>query len=440
MTVRGLDIALATGEPNGDGLEAVRVAVIFGGRSSEREVSLASGRQVYLQLDRARYAGVPVFMDAGGSLWRVPDKLVIQNTCHDVEARLEREAQSLTFEDLPEIADVAFIALHGKYGDDGCVQGMLELLDLPYSGSGVLACAASMDKPTAHALLAAAGLEVPRAVVVDRRAWEADPELCVGNVVWSMLSAGVGERSYDESAVGRSPVTAATVAETTLMGGSAVNPTHVSATEAEGENSAGLRAIEDGRAESPDRSADRLVVLPAREGSSVGVSVVDTPADLAPAIDAAMRFDDRVLVEEFLDGMEFSVIVLAPADADGKPEALLPTETVSRNAFMTYDDKYMPGRSQKITPARVDSGTLHRIQADACRVYDAMGFEGYARLDGFLLEDGRILFTDPNPTSGMSPSSFLFHQAAEAGMTASAVIDRILTAALRVHRDKRGPL
>lgn len=358
---------------------ATRVGVIFGGRSSEREVSLASGRQVVYHLDRAAYVGVPIFMDHAGALWRLPEKLVLQNTCADIESRLAADAERLPLEHLPALVDVAFIALHGKYGDDGCIQGALELLGVPYTGSGVLGCALSLDKPMAHAVLAEAGFGVPREAVVGAQAWAADPEAVVAR-----LAAEVGQP---------------------------------------------------------------LVVLPAREGSSIGVSVVRDIEEVGPALDEALRWDDRALVEEFLDGMEFSVIVLERADDEEngageawRPEALLPTETVSANPLMTYDDKYMPGRSQKITPARVTPEQLARIRAEAERLFVALGFRGYARLDGFLTADGRLLFTDPNSTSGMSPSSFMFHQAAEAGMTAGMVIDRILRAALNAHATKRGPL
>ncbi len=347
-----------------------RVGVLFGGRSSEREVSLASGRQVTMNLDRGRWTGVPLFMDGAGRLWALPDKLVYQNTCADVEARLEADAERVPWEDLPNRVDLVFLALHGKYGDDGCVQGALELIDMPYTGSGVLACALAQDKPMAHAVLDEAGLGAPRETVVKRTAFASDPVAAQ----------------------------AAPLAEPGLP----------------------------------------MVVLPAREGSSIGVSVVREAAELPAALTLAFEWDARALAEEFLDGMEFSVIVLE--DADGRPEALLPTETVTESPFLTYDDKYMPGRSQKITPARVDDATLTRIQDAAVAVFDALGFHGYARLDGFLQPDGRLLFTDPNPTSGMSPSSFLFHQAAEAGMTAGMVIDRILDAAQRAHASKRGPL
>lgn len=346
----------------------VRVGVMLGGRSSEREVSLSSGRQVYYNLDRAKYVGIAIFVDGANRLWRLPEKLVIQNTCADIEARLAEQAEPLPLEALPDEVDVVFVALHGKYGDDGCVQGALELLDVPYTGSGVLACGLSLDKPAAHRVLAAHGFAVPREIVVTDREWSSDPA-----AVAARVEASVGWPA---------------------------------------------------------------VVLPAREGSSIGVSVVEDLAGLAEALEVALRWDRRALVEERIVGMEFSVILLGNDDV----EAFLPTETTTEHAFMTYDDKYMPGRSQKITPARVDPETLARIQDEARRAYRALGFRGYARLDGFLAADGRVLFTDPNSTSGMAPSSFMFHQAAEAGLTAPMLIDRILTLALQAHGEKRGPL
>jgi D-alanine-D-alanine ligase len=341
---------------------------MFGGRSSEREASLASGRQVYYSLDRSKYQGVPLFMDIHGYLWHLPEKLVLQNTTSDVVSRLENDATRVSFEDLKDMIDVAFIALHGKYGDDGSIQGMLELLDIPYTGSGVLACAVSMHKPTAHQLLKAAGMDVPREVVVTEREWQADAE---------------SVRQTVAQAVGMP-----------------------------------------------------CVVLPTREGSSFGVSVVQQLEELPAALEGAFEWDTAALVEEFLDGMEFSVIILG----NDELQPLIPTEVVTPNAYMTYNDKYMPGRSQKITPARVSADVLERIQQHAMQAHRALGFTGYSRIDGFLLPDGRIFLTDPNPTSGMSPSSFMFHQAADAGMTPIAIVDRIITLALEAHERKRGPL
>jgi D-alanine-D-alanine ligase len=346
----------------------IRVGVLFGGRSTEREVSLSSGRQVYHSLDRSQYRGVPLFLAPDGRLWQLPEKLVIQNTTSDIVSRLAGEAQALSYEDLKELVDVVFIALHGKYGDDGCIQGVLELLDIPYSGSGVLPCAISMSKPVAHQLLAAAGLRGLRELVVSAGEWQ----------------TGVARAT-------------AQIQETVGV---------------------------------------PCVVKPTREGSSVGVSVVEQTDDLPAAMERAFAWDTEALVEERLIGMEFSVIVVG----NDEPEALVPTEIVTPNAYMTYDDKYMPGRSQKITPARVSEEILERIRAEAVRAHRVLGFRGYSRIDGFLLEGGAIIITDPNSTSGMAPSSFLFHQAAEAGLLPAHIISRIMTLALEAHRQKVGPL
>jgi D-alanine-D-alanine ligase len=307
-------------------------------------------------------------MDTHSRLWALPEKLVIQNTTADIINRLEREAELLPYETLPERVDVVFIALHGKYGDDGCIQGVLELLGIPYTGSGVLPCALSMDKSAAHQVLAAAGLDVANEMVVPAYQWHQD-------------SAGV---------------TAHIVAQIGLP----------------------------------------CVVLPTREGSSIGVSIVQHADDLPAALEQAYIYDNEALIETYLKGREFSVIVMGNEDAT----ALVPTEIITHNPYMTYDDKYMPGRSQKITPAQVSDELLERIREHALRAHRALRFSGYSRIDGFLLDDERIIITDPNSTSGMAPSSFMFHQAAEMGWSPPMVVGRIIDLALEAHAGKRGPL
>ena len=164
-------------EDSGTGDLRVRtIGVLFGGRSSEREISLETGRNIFHTLDPSRFEAVPLYMDRAGRIWRVGLPLLLQNTTQDIEDRLASDAERVPYEDLTEVADFVYIALHGKYGEDGCVQGLLELLDVPYSGSGVLASALGMDKAVQRRLLGAAGLDVPRHVVIRRRTWAADPD------------------------------------------------------------------------------------------------------------------------------------------------------------------------------------------------------------------------------------------------------------------------
>lgn len=150
----------------------MRVGVVLGGRSSERDISLESGRNIFYNLDPAKYEGVPIYMDGQGRLWKITLALLVQNTTADIESRLEHDAQRVRYEELKTVADFIYIGLHGKWGEDGCFQGLLELLDLPYTGTGVLGSALSMHKAVQRHILRQVGVEVPRFVEVHRHEWE----------------------------------------------------------------------------------------------------------------------------------------------------------------------------------------------------------------------------------------------------------------------------
>jgi D-alanine-D-alanine ligase len=351
-------------------MEKLRIGIIMGGMSSEREVSLNSGRNVYDHLDGEFYRGVPIFMDADSRFWIIPWQLISQNTTVDMAEHLEAEARAIAYEDLKDEIDFAFISLHGKYGDDGCIQGLLELLRIPYTGPGVLASALGMDKHVQQKILRAEGLDVPRSMIVRRQDWDSDREAVMRDI----------------------------------LGG----------------------------------FAPPCFTKPIREGSSIGVARIDDANALAQGIENALAWDNAVLVEEFLDGIEFSAIVL---EQDGEARALEVTEIHPQSAYYTYDDKYMPGRCRKFTPPRtIPRDRADAIKAQVVRAFHALGFRSYGRIDGFLLRDGRILITDPNSSSGMAPSSFFFEQAACAGLLPSMMISRLIENALEIHRDKRGPL
>ena len=192
------------------------------------------------------------------------------------------------------------------------------------------------------------------------------------------------------------------------------------------------------RKEVLERFSFPVFTKPTREGSSVGVTRVEDPAGLAAGIAAALQWDNAVLVEEFLDGVEFSAIVL---EEDGEARVLELTEIYPQSAYYTYDDKYMPGRCRKFTPPKnIPRETADRIKRSVLRAYHALGFRSYGRIDGFWLKDGRILITDPNSSSGMAPSSFFFEQAASAGFLPGMILSALIQNALAIHRDKKGPL
>ena len=351
-------------------MKLLRVGIILGGMSSEKEVSLNSGRNVYDNLDSEKYEGIPVFMDGEGRLWIIPWQLVSQNTTTDITERLEKDARRISYEQLKDEIDFAFISLHGKYGDDGCIQGALELMGIPYTGPGVLASALGMDKRVQQKILNEAGIDVPESLVFGEDEWLQD-EACVRKKI---------TETFDLP----------------------------------------------------------FVVKPVREGSSVGVTIVRNMNMLEKGMSDALRWDRDVLVEEYLEGIEFSCIVL---EREVGPYVLGVTEIHPQSDFYSYDDKYMPGRCSKFTPPKnIPEDVVERIKKNVIIAFKTLCFRSYGRIDGFVLENGRVLVTDPNSSSGMAPSSFFFEQAAEAGMLPSMIISELIDISVRVHRGKKGPL
>ena len=349
--------------------EKLTVGVIMGGLSSEKEVSLESGRNIFSKMDRKLYEPVPIFMDSRGRLWEIPLKLLMRNSTQDIEEDLVEEAKPLPYEALKERVDLVFLGLHGKYGEDGCMQGLLELLKIPYTGSGVLASAVGMDKYMGRRILAISGIDVPKTVPVDRRPWSAGRQ---GEIL-AQIGKEIGFP---------------------------------------------------------------CVVKPAREGCSTAVKKVVSGAGIPAALDEAFQWDNLALVEEFLDGTEITCGVLG----QDPPVALTPSETIPTAEILSLEDKFLYGKGENKTPARVPDEVLRQIQEVAVAAFRALDLHGYGRIDMFLRKDGRIAVLEPNTLPGMTPSTVLFHQAAAAGITQTGLISRIIEAAREAHGGKRGPL
>lgn len=349
----------------------IRVGVVFGGRSSEREVSLIGGRHVYQMLDSERYELVAVYWDSAGGFWEIPETLVIRNTTNEIEERLNSQALGrIAFENLSSRIDIAFLVTHGKYGDDGCLQGLLEFLRVPYTGSGVLAAALGMDKIMQRKLMRQVpGIGLPVYIIVNRHEWSADQQSVADRIVNFGFPA---------------------------------------------------------------------VIKPAREGSTFGVSVARGRDSLAAALEAAFAFDNNILIERYIKGKEFSCIVIG----NDNPEAFVPTETEHQNEIFTYEEKYLPGGSNKITPIRVSDKCIAEIQRQAVLTYRVLGLMGYARIDGFVTSEEEVIITDPNgaASTGMGPASWTFHQAAAAGFTIPDFLHHLIELGFEAHRRKRGPL
>ncbi len=160
----------------------LRIGVIFGGASSEREVSLESGRHLFQNVDPSRFIATPLFLSSNREIWKLPTKLIVMNTTKDIEQQLQTSAERIAYEDLRERFDFILIGLHGKYGEDGCLQGLFELIGIPYSGSGVLASAIGMNKDMTRRIVAITGIKTPHYALFTRSGWQQQRDIVMQKI------------------------------------------------------------------------------------------------------------------------------------------------------------------------------------------------------------------------------------------------------------------
>lgn len=298
-----------------------KVGVLFGGLSAEREISRLTGTAVCQALRERGYWVRSIEMDAQGA-WMVQVREV----------------------------DVVFIALHGKFGEDGIVQGILELLGIPYTGSGVLASALAMNKPMAKRVWQTYGLPTPPWQVIDK------------DGPWSL---------------------------------SLPYP---------------------------------LVVKPAAEGSSVGVSIVRSHEAVHEALAEAFRYDPQALVEAYIPGQEVTVGILGD-------QALGAMEVIAKGEFHSYDVKYTAGREEFLMPAPLAPPVYEQVLTVAVAAHNALGCTGYSRVDTRVNASGEVFLLEVNSLPGLTALSYLPRIAAHAGLTYGDLVDAILQrATLHIQR------
>jgi D-alanine-D-alanine ligase len=377
-------------------VKRLRIGVIYGGRSSEHEVSLASAASVIANLDRQRYEPVPIRIDRDGR-WSIPDKPPTTVVAAEVIAKARQDAGRavrpareaflvphpgeetlITIQRAEEASgrenaylaglglDVLFPVLHGPYGEDGTVQGLLELADVPYVGSGVLASAVSMDKAAMKVCFAARGLPMVDHIVVSRREWLGGPE-----PVAALVESRLGYPVF---------------------------------------------------------------VKPANLGSSVGISKVKQPDRLGPAIALAAEFDRKIVVEAAVPAareIECSVV------GNELPEASVPGEILPTREFYDYDAKYLE-ESQALIPAPLDEALTAEVRRLACEAFLAVEAAGFARVD-FLLSGttGRLYVNEINTIPGFTTISMFPKLWEAAGVSYAEVLDRLIELAFERHSAKQ---
>jgi D-alanine-D-alanine ligase len=329
----------------------LRVAVLAGGRSSEHEISLESARSVLAALDPERYETTTVEIGRNGR-WELANARLTLPSARDEP----------TVETLPVVAgsppaavlgqvDVVLPILHGPFGEDGTVQGLLELAGIPYVGAGVAASALCMDKDLFKAVLRDRGIPVARNV--------------------------------------------------TLRDGDAVRHPF----------------------------PYPVFVKPARLGSSVGISKVHGPDELEDAVALARRHDDKVLIEEFVEGTEVECGVLGNRD----PVASVVGEIVANAEWYDFSAKYEDGGMELVVPARIPAETAERVRALAVDSFVATECEGMARIDFFVRPDGEVVVNEINTIPGFTATSVYAKLFEASGIPYEELLDRLIELALERH-------
>lgn len=311
-------------------MKRLTLALISGGTSSERQVSIDSGNQVYEGLDKEKY----------------------EITRYDPKTDLKRLVA-----DASRI-DAALIILHGPYGEDGTVQGLLDLLGVPYQGSGVLGSAIAMNKFASKQLYERSGLPVPPYLIVKRRD-PVDPEALI------------------------------------------------------------------------ERLGLPLVFKPVAGGSSIGMSIVKSKNGVQEAMATAMRFDDTVLIEAYLEGIEITGGVIGNEHLEALP--LIEIIPDKAHDFFDYTAKYTAGVTQEICPARIDDALTEKAQTYAKLAHTALFCKGYSRTDMIVAKRG-IYLLETNTIPGMTPTSLLPLAAKTAGINFSQLLDQLIQLSIRAHK------
>ncbi|QHL86833.1 D-alanine--D-alanine ligase [Nibribacter ruber] len=442
----------------------MKIGIIFGGPSREREISFAGGRTVYDNLDKSLFEAVPVFADSLGNFilldWNFiykgtirdfyPPVEVVPATEHGLQMYLESLGQ-LSEEEINDIAnrvgqrihphqfkelfDFAFLTLHGPYGEDGSIQGLLEWYGIPYSGSGILPSAIGIDKIAQKALLKQHGFATPDYRILSQTEWHAtqDKGALLDSLVADLGLPLVMKAPHQGSSIGVSIIKEKNLQlfeeaiARSLFSLTIQKQDWLSKSEAQQLNFVKtLTDIREGIGLPVQTETGELIYAPEELLSLLsGYFTENGPESLTLT---NVESETQVLIEAFINGREFSCIVVQ--DQTGDPIALPPTEIRKGGEVFDYRSKYLPGLSRKITPIDLPTEQIQEIRQQCERLYTSLGFNVYARLDGFITETGEIFLNDPNTTSGMLPSSFFFHQAAEIGLNPSQFLTYIIRTSL----------
>lgn len=376
----------------------LKLWVLCGGQSPEHNVSLSSAKTCTSALDLSVYEVKPVCITRQRGLWLVPDKylsshstavemlkswfnLFSPETQENLSSLAQQGIRALPVHSAIELLkreppDLIFLLLHGPAGEDGTLQGLLDFINVPYTGSGVLASALAMDKVRCQEFLKSMAIPVPPSIAL-KLSQQKSLTLYLLPEIKPTNPAELWQRIVDE-------VTAP------------------------------------------------VIIKPSRCGSSVGMSIVKEKSELLPALRLAASYDDELLLEKFISGTEVTCGILEIRRQKKSHLVALPlTEIVPREAaFFDYASKYTPGKTEEITPARIPTKLSHHIQQLALRTFKALGCRGMARVDFIIDTQGKPYFLEINTIPGMTPTSLLPQGAKAMGIDFPKLLDLIIQSSL----------
>jgi len=342
-----------------------KVALLFGGRSAEHDISLLSAASIYINLNRKLFDIFSFYINPDGLWKRVKSPLLSKEELIKDEflSFLPWDAQNKEAHDR---VDIYFPVLHGPYGEDGTIQGLLEMADVPYVGSGVLSSAGCMDKGIARDIFKANGFPAVKHLILHEGIWRS------------------GKKEI-------------------------------------------LKKISE-EFELP------IFVKPANMGSSIGISKVDDSGKTAEAVESALEFDRKVIVEQGVAGRELECSVLGNED----PQVSLPGEILPSREFYDYRDKYIEGKTQFIIPAPLSPEISGAVQALALAAYKALECSGMARIDFFLeYKTDRIFLSEINTIPGFTEISMYPKLWEASGIPLPELLTTLIDLGLSRHRQKK---
>lgn len=439
--------------------QPIRVGLFFGGPSREREISFAGGRTLYDHLDRKYFQPIPIFIDSLGNFILLHWSYLYQGTIREFyppatpktqwegiplyiesltnasaqerEAWIQAVGKKIEPVDFLVYFDIAFLCLHGPYGEDGAIQGLLQWYHIPYTGSGLLAAALGMDKLFQRKLLKDGGFALPRSLTLSRKQWiDTDAR----DQLFDQIIAQLGLPFVVKTSRQGSSIGVTIVADFTSFT-IAVNKAFfieevcyaVWKNYTQTEKKDWIQKLIDPRTAIgfPLMIEERIFYRPATL-----LHYIEERCKKEIIRLISTESDREILIEAWITGREFSCVVIE--GEKGKPIALPPTEMLKGALHFDYRAKYLPGIVHKQTPMRLSPHLGDAIRKKVIALFQLLNARVYARIDGFLTDDNEIIVNDPNTTVGIQPSSFLFHQAAEIGLTPTQLLTFLVKRSLEV--------